>query len=170
MRGLAPVFVAMLGMGCRYDLDHRPQPDASATGRACRDSTAGSCVDAVGHADFQWLEDNLFLRNCFGSSCHEGPNPSGKLDFRKGITYAALMGDGSGVFSELEPTRKLVVPGDPGKSYLWLMVRGVEPQLADPPADPPDPTIGFMPMSNAILCCQKLDAIERWILAGALND
>ena len=34
----------------------------------------------------------------------------------------------------------------------------------------PASDVGLMPQSNLTLCCQKLDAIEAWITAGALNN
>jgi len=42
----------------------------------------------------------------------------------------------------------------------------------NPPAMPPPPTIGFMPQNSGgqLLCSQKLEAIERWIAMGALNN
>jgi hypothetical protein len=57
-----------------------------------------------------------------------------------------------------------VIPSDPTTSYLEVML-GSEPGSVDP-------TVGLMPQSNGgmLLCCQKLDAIQRWITAGAMNN
>jgi hypothetical protein len=70
----------------------------------------------------------------------------------------------------VDPTRKLVVPNDVKSSYLMLMVRDVPPAMATPPGTAPPGSIGYMPQGSTTLCCQKLDALERWIMAGAPNN
>jgi hypothetical protein len=154
---------------CRIDLDHGVD---AGDGRACKVSTAPTCMDATTHSDFAWIEQKIFLANCFGSSCHGDSTASGKIDLSEGHSYAALMGPTGmgGVKSDVDPTRDLVVPFNPAKSYLFLMIRGVAPADADPPASPPPVSVGFMPMANAALCCQKIDVVERWITAGAANN
>jgi hypothetical protein len=66
--------------------------------------------------------------------------------------------------SALMAGSKLVVPGDPTTSYLEVML-GSQPGTIDP-------MVGLMPQDNGnqLLCCQKLDAIERWIMDGAMNN
>ncbi len=171
MRALLPaVLLAPLALGCRIDLDHNEQTGSN-TGRSCKVSTATVCKDSETHSDFQWIESKIFVANCFGASCHSDSQSSGRLDLSKGHSYATVMGaSGAGVDSELDPGHKLVVPGDPANSYLFFILKGVKaadgmPAFAEPPDD-----VGYMPMSNATLCCQKIDAIERWITAGAMND
>lgn len=166
----AALLAALLAFGgCRYDLD-KNQADANPTGRACKVTTSSSCMAAVDHSDFTWIKDNIFAANCFGSSCHTGATASGKLDLTDD-PYTSLMGpDGMGKVANLDPNHQLVVPGDPAASYLFYIIRGLDAD-EDPGtfAEPPS-SVGFMPMSNATLCCQKIDAIERWITAGAMND
>jgi hypothetical protein len=77
---------------------------------------------------------------------------------------------GAGVLSDVDKMHNLVVPGEPNKSYLFFMIRGVEASDGAPPFSTPPATIGYMPSKSSVLCCQKIDAIERWILAGAPND
>jgi hypothetical protein len=165
MRAALPL--VLLAFGCRIDLDSH-DVDASTSGRACKVSTAAVCMEAEGHSDFTWIKGKIFAANCFGSSCHSGTTASGNLDLTDD-PYTALMGSGTKK-SNLDPTRDLVVPGSPNKSYLYFILRGIEPEMGDPPFSPPPGNVGYMPMSNATLCCQKLDAIERWITAGAMND
>jgi hypothetical protein len=62
------------------------------------------------------------------------------------------------------------VPNDVQASYLMLMLGDVPPAMANPPGAPPPTSIGYMPQAQPALCCQKLDAIERWIMAGAPNN
>ena len=162
---------AMLFTACKIDLDHGVDAGDS-SGRACKVSTAAVCMEATTHSDFAWIESRIFLANCFGASCHTGSTASGLRDLSEGKSYATLMGatGAGGVMSNLDPSRTLVVPGSPAKSYLYYILHAIEPSEADPPAGPPPNDVGYMPMNNALLCCQKLDAIERWITAGALNN
>jgi hypothetical protein len=164
----AVLLAALLAVGCRYDLDHQ-EVDASVSGRSCKVSMAAVCQEADTHSDFTWIKGKIFAANCFGSSCHDGVTASGKLDLT-GNPYMELMGDGSGVMANLDPAHKRVVPGDPSNSYLFFILKGVEASASTPAFAEPPANVGYMPMSNATLCCQKLDAIERWITAGAMND
>ena len=157
--------VLLASAGCRIDLDHAD------SGRVCKVSTAAVCAEADSHADFAWIESKIFAANCFGSAGHTGPTASGKRDLSVGNSYATLMGPtGTGVMSNVDPSRTLVVPFKPEQSYLFFMVQGVDAADGDPPFTTPPTTIGFMPSKSTTLCCQKIDAIERWILAGAPND
>jgi hypothetical protein len=161
----AVLLLALLA-SCRYDLDHA-EVDASVSGRSCKMTTSAACVEAATHSDFTFIKEKIFAANCFGSSCHTGATASGKLDLTDD-PYTALMGaGGTGVASNLDPSHKRVVAGDTSASYLFFIIHGLDtnPGFPEPPS-----SVGYMPMSNATLCCQKIDAIERWITAGAMND
>jgi hypothetical protein len=106
------------------------------------------------------------MHNCGSSSCHQGMGAQGKLDLTSATAYASLVG----APSQIDSSRTLVVPGDPQASYLMLMLHAFEPSAAIPPGVAPPASIGYMPQGNGTLCCQKLDAIDRWITAGANND
>ena len=166
----AVLLAALLAWGCRYDLD-TAELDANTSGRSCKVSTAAVCMEAETHSDFTWIKGKIFAANCFGSSCHSGATASGKRDLTDD-PFTVLMGTGGtgGVKANLSPMHDLVVPGNPANSYLFFIIKGVEKADGTPPyADPPS-NVGYMPMSNSTLCCQKVDAIERWITAGALNN
>jgi hypothetical protein len=162
----AVLLLALLA-SCRYDLD-KADVDANVSGRSCKVTTSAPCVEAETHSDFTWIKEKIFAANCFGSSCHTGATASGKLDLTDD-PYTALLGTGgAGVASNLDPSHKRVVAGDPSASYLYFIIHGLEDTqttFQDPPS-----SVGFMPMSNSTLCCQKIDAIERWITAGAMNN
>lgn len=144
--------------GCRISLE--PEPDAGA-GRGCVVNMASpSCVDAVSHSDLTWIENNIFKSSCNFSGCHGSATDLGKLDLSTGSQPRLV-----NVASGLQPSRKLVVPNDIHASYLMLMVHDFTPDLATPAGSAPPG--GFMPKSQGLLCCQKLDAMERWIMAGA---
>lgn len=158
------VLVASLLAGCRLSLENTDTGDDNPTARTCMVSTTSpQCIDAVNHADLPWIEQNVFMGACIFSGCHNGDNTAqGKIDLRATKSYAHLVN----YASVLEPTRKLVVPNDIEASYLMLMLRDVPPAMANPPGKAP--SVGFMPQNaGTTLCCQKLDALERWIMAGA---
>jgi hypothetical protein len=161
------VIIASLLAGCRISLE-----DAESTsggGRCTISTTSQPCMDAVMHADLTWIQQNVFTASCTFSGCHNGANtPAGKVDLRAGMSHSHLVN----FTSILEPTRKLVVPNNVNASYLMLMLGFVPPEMADPPASAPPASVGYMPQSSGgqLLCCQKLEALERWINAGAPNN
>ncbi|HTL36322.1 MAG TPA: hypothetical protein VL326_24485 [Kofleriaceae bacterium] len=164
---------ALLLSGCRIDLDHPESADASTSGRDCKVSTASACTMADMHSDFTFVKNTIFPIACSSSpSCHQSATSSGKLDLSVANAYTTLMGPNGtgGVMSNIDKTRVLVVPGQPKQSYLFFMVHGVTAANGDPPFMPPPSSTGLMPMGNKAICCQKIDAIERWITAGAMND
>ena len=154
------VAIACLLAGCRISLDDEPMGGAT----ACQIDTANQiCASATSHSDLAWIEDNLFANSCDASSCHASAAAPGKLDLRPMFSHDGLVN----VASKIDTSRKLVVPNDVNASYLMLMLRAVPPEMANPPGSPPPTDIGFMPQGGLTLCCQKLDAISRWITAGA---
>jgi hypothetical protein len=171
---------AALGAGaCKIDLD-KAIPDAGSM-RACKVSQATVCqtAEAEQRSDFAWLQQNMFSTNCSGDDCHGegvgGQPPGGKLVFATGFAYKSLLGKEPTdpgpaplVATEFDPNHKLVEPGVPNASYMLFLLRHYRTTDASPAfVEPPD-DIGYMPQSNSTLCCQKLDAVERWIAAGAL--
>lgn len=158
---------AALLAGCRLSLDSN-DTGSDSTGRGCKvDTTSQLCLDATMHSDLAWLEQKVFAAACNFSGCHGSATDLGKLDLRPGMSHDHLVG----VSSMIDRTRQLVVPGDVAASYLMLMLRDVPPMMASPPASPPPGSVGYMPQSAPEgLCCQKLDAFERWIESGAPNN
>lgn len=152
------VLVATLLIGCRTSLETAVD---AAEGVGCKVDTTAACMAAETHSDLAWIEQNIFVPSCAFSGCHSSRTDLGKLDLRSGMSHNSLVG----VSSTLDTTRKLVVAGDIQSSYLMLMLHDFDPALATPPAT--TPSVGYMPQGAPILCCQKLQAVERWITAGA---
>jgi hypothetical protein len=158
---------------CKYDLDHATFSDAAET-RLCKVSTnTQSCLDADAHSDFTFIQASIIKPKCIFSGCHDGgTSKQGMLDLRtQNSAYANLVG----ATSVLDPTRIDVVPSNAHQSFLMVMLGAFKPEEADPPltAIPNDSMgnkVGTMPQGSSIICCQKLDAIERWINAGAANN
>ncbi len=136
----------------------------------CVMATNSACMNAVGHSDFTYINNEILNVNCMGTSCHQidsssdaKKNPYGDAP----TSYASLVN----FASQVTPGTTLVVAGQPKMSYALVMLNYL-------PAEDflPAPTIypkmdpGLMPQSNPTLCCQKLDAINAWITAGALNN
>jgi|MudIll2142460700_1097286.scaffolds.fasta_scaffold04782_2 hypothetical protein len=164
MRATLVLALAACGGGGGSTLDAAP-------GRACMVSNSASCTEAANHSDLAWIEANVFAAQCAFSGCHNGQaTVAGRIDLKNpGMSHADLVN----ADSMIEPGRKLVVPGQPKQSYLLMMMQQFPPaQLEPTPAAPPPSDIGFMPQGtdNVPVCCQKLDAIERWITAGAPNN
>jgi hypothetical protein len=159
--------VAILLVGCRISLSNEAGNEVASDGnggRACTVSTTSpQCLDATTHSDLAWIEANVFVGGCNFSGCHNGSaGNDSTLNLTPGVSAAHLVN----FTSRIDPTRKLVVPNNVSASYLMLMLGDVPPAMASPAASGL-PSAGRMPQGLPILCCQKLDAIERWINAGA---
>ena len=138
--------------------DGNPDPDTP---------PSQACLDAEGYQDIQNIETKIFQASCTFSGCHNGgATDAGRLDLRSGMAHASLVD----VDAEVATGRKLVVAGNPNASYLMLMIGHVAPAEADPPGELPPASIGLMPQNagGKLLCTEKREAIERWIMAGAL--
>ena len=170
---IAPYALVALA-ACQVNLDHRdidaPDPNA----RMCEVSTSvQSCLNAATYSDFTSVTSLILAPKCgLSNSCHqgEGGRAAGYLDFRSvGSAYMSLVNKPS----KVDPSRTLVVPGDTSKSFLLVMIGQLNPSDANPPLDeipkqdPNGEPVGLMPQDSTALCCQKLDAISRWIAAGA---
>lgn len=128
---------------------------------------SAACLEADTYQDLTSLETKIFRQSCIFSGCHNGVgNDAGRTDLREGMAHAALVNRAS----LIDPSRMMVVPGDPAKSYLLVMIGHLAPGMADPPADPPP--VELMPQNTGgqLLCVEKRNAIERWITAGAADD
>ncbi|MBA3395033.1 MAG: hypothetical protein H0T89_20470 [Deltaproteobacteria bacterium] len=112
------------------------------------------CQQATMHSDLAWIQANVFTPSCATAMCHSGSEPEVGLRLDPGTSYNNLVNKGASTVSGW--TR--VVPGSLETSYL-VVAFGRTP--GPPPRD------GFMPLGADPLCVEKLEAIERWILAGA---
>jgi hypothetical protein len=131
--------------------------------------TSAACQEATTYSNLANIEAKIFKNSCIFSGCHNGgATDAGKVDLRAGMAFAHLVN----FDSKVEVGRKLVVPSDPAKSYLLVMLGQIQPADADPPTVAPPATIGFMPQGtgNQLLCPEKREAVQRWITMGALNN
>jgi hypothetical protein len=170
LRAIAVALGLVTIPACRIVLDDTVE----ASSRTCSVGTVVACTDASSHQELSWLEMNVFP-NCTFSGCHNGAmTDAGRLDFQPGKAYASLVNVDSKIASgaALVGKAKIVTPMEPAKSYLLVMLRQLTPAQHDPPLDNPPASVGFMPQNagGAVTCCQKLDAITRWIEEGAQNN
>jgi hypothetical protein len=177
---ILPFVLALAPIACRYSLDHQAVDAADPNARLCTLSeNVQSCLDASQQSSFTYLQSTILQPKCaIAGSCHDGGGGSGNpkaypaayLDLRNlGSAYASLVNKPS----QMDPSRMIVVPGNSAQSFLSVMMGEIKPEDADPPlAGIPNGTngafVGTMPQDAAsVLCCQKLDAIARWIDSGA---
>ena len=131
--------------------DAGPIGDGGATGDG---AALTICQQAAQHSDFGFLQTHVFTPSCATAMCHAGPDPDVGLDLSAGNAYPNLVDKGASTVTGW--TR--VEPGSVARSYLAVSLGRAE---GPPPRD------GFMPLGADPLCLEKLEAIERWILAGA---
>jgi hypothetical protein len=115
---------------------------------------AAECQEAEQHADLAWIQQKVFTPSCATAMCHAGAEPEVGLTLEAGRALTNLVNKNASTVAGWVR----VVPGDLGTSYLMVALGRVE---GPPPRD------GFMPIGAEPLCAAKLDAVERWILAGA---
>jgi hypothetical protein len=114
------------------------------------------CDEAGYHSDFEWIQRTIFDVSCATAGCHTGTNPDAGLTLQRGLAHTALVN----VPSQHTDGWVRVRPGAPKESMLMVMIGG----------EPGPPIEGTMPWGEEPLCDPQIDAIRRWIQAGALND
>jgi hypothetical protein len=129
-------------------------PDGGVRGDGATVDPAEGCAEAAMHSDFAWIQAHVLTPSCATSMCHAGAEPSVDLSLEAGEAYANLVGKGASTASGWIR----VVPGSPDQSYLMVALGR---------APGPMPRDGFMPLGAPPLCAAKLDAVGRWISAGA---
>jgi hypothetical protein len=110
------------------------------------------CEEAVYHSDLPWIQKTVFDVSCT-TKCHGDTPPAAGMSLRPEQARAALVNMASSQFSGW--TR--VVPGSPARSMLMVQIGGETGPALE----------GLMPWGMPKLCDEKIDAMRRWIAAGA---
>jgi hypothetical protein len=110
------------------------------------------CEEAVYHSDLAWIQAQIFSVSCT-TECHGKTPPSAGLSLKPGEAHAALVNVRSTQF----PDWVRAVPGNAAASMLMVQIGG----------EPGPELEGLMPWGMPKLCDEKIDAIRRWIAAGA---
>ena len=141
---------------CGGDSPSDPSPTVDANeSHVSVDAPPSICDQAKQHSDFAFIKEHVLTPSCAKSMCHTGPEPEVGLDLSAANAYSNLVNKGASTVTDW----MRVVPGMPSKSYLVVSLGR---------ADGPAPRDGFMPLGTEPLCTEKLQAIERWIAAGAM--
>lgn len=128
--------------------------DTDGCTRACK--TAPRCTDQDYASTWDALQALIFERHgCASAVCHGNPNaPTGEFDLRPEHAYASLVGTAS----TRDPNLQRVAVGDPRRSLLYLKVApGLDVGRYGSP----------MPLNQAALSDDEIDALQLWIHAGA---
>jgi hypothetical protein len=124
------------------------------------DAISASCMEATTHSDLAWLQEKIFTPSCSAfNSCHKGTAlEAGGLSLEAGQVIPQTVN----IPSDLFPQFDIVEPGNPANSYMMIILGGA--------TGPLDADVGTMPYNNPRLCQEKIDAVGRWITAGATAD
>jgi hypothetical protein len=114
------------------------------------------CDEAVYHSDFAWVQRMVFDVSCAVSGCHNAVEQKADMNLSTGSAYASLVN----VASTKHAGWMRVVPASASDSALMVEIGG-EPGFA---------LEGTMPWGMPKLCTEQIDAIRRWVAAGAPND
>jgi hypothetical protein len=133
--------------------------DTPAIDGAPADASA-ACVAATMYQSFTMIQTQIFQRQCAFMDCHDALAPEAQMDLTGATAHAALVNTPSVMAAAQGMLR--VTPNDPAMSYLMVILGEYPGNL--------DPVVGTMPSNSPLLCQEKRDAIERWIVAGAPND
>ncbi len=128
-----------------------------ADGDGCSSSCEAICQPALVTSTWQGIQTRIFAGHaCTQAVCHGGGSPVG-LDLRPEAAYASLVD----VPSTQAPAEKRVAPGSAETSLLWQkLVKGARGGGDDVPG-------AGMPVGAAPLDADELEAVRRWIAAGA---
>jgi len=147
---------AALATACGDDgasgVDAGPTVDAGAA------DAVPICAEATQHSDFTWINANILQKNCGSASgsCHSSaPHTGYDLVLKSDVAYAQLVGADS-----KEVTKKLVAASSCADSYLFDKISNNVSAMK--------PGTMYMPRSSPMLCKEKIDAVCRWIAAGAM--
>ena len=114
----------------------------------------------VDNSTYHDIQDYVFDKSCANSVCHAAPANSANLNLTYGLSYQALVGRTPQNPAAAAAGMKLVDPGNPANSFLLTKLMG-----------PANPEFGAkMPFQAGSIHAAKIDAISKWIEAGASED
>ena len=123
----------------------------------------GNSLGETGEVDnstYHDIQDYVFDKSCANSVCHAAPANSANLNLTYGLSYQNLVGLTPQNPAAAAAGMKLVDPGNPDNSFLLTKLMG-----------PAKPEFGAkMPFNAGSIHQAKIDAIRKWIEAGASED
>lgn len=133
--------------------------DRHLRGRVLAPAAVCDCVHVM-ESTWQAIQTLVFQRHaCTFAACHGTPPGSGDLDLTPGAAYDDLVN----VRSQTDAAYMRVEPGAPVDSMLWQKLAARTLGLEGVP-------FRAMPIGDPPLWTGELDAVERWIAAGAPEE
>ena len=111
----------------------------------------------IDNSTYHDIQDYIFNKSCASNYCHAAPTNAGNLNLTSGVSYQDLVGHVPQNMDAASAGMKLVDPANPDNSFLLTKLVG-----------PITPAQGLrMPLAAGPLHSGKIDAIRKWISAGA---
>lgn len=104
---------------------------------------------------FEILQREVFNKSCISSSCHTTTGAAGVFSLEPNVAYTNLIAQTPKNTLAQKSGMKLVVPGNPSRSFLFRKITGSGAGFGDP-----------MPRGSSLSGIQ-IDAVRIWIAAGA---
>ena len=109
------------------------------------------------HSTYHTIQEYIFDKSCTNSACHAAPTNVAGLNLSYSSSYKDLVGQTPENPAASASGMKLVDPGNPENSFLLTKL-----------ISPISPEHGTrMPLGSSVLHDGKIDAIRKWIAAGA---
>jgi cysteine-rich repeat protein len=126
----------------------------------------GACNAESYDSTFEAIQDVVFEGyRCAIGACHDSVEPKNGLDLTEPLAWESLMGTGGGgAFSQDYPELRLVEPGEPGLSYLYIKLAA---KTLSGQGFVVDPGVGMPSGSDTALTQEHLEAVRKWIRGGA---
>ncbi len=109
------------------------------------------------HSTYHAIQEYIFDKSCVNSACHAAPRNVAGLNLTYTSSYEELIGQAPENRAALASGMKLVDPGNPENSFL--LTKLIAPIAQEHGAR--------MPFGSGVLHAGKIDAIRKWITAGA---
>ncbi len=109
------------------------------------------------HSTYHAIQEYIFDKSCVNSACHAAPTNVAGLDLSYTSSYEELIGQTPENPSASDSGMKLVDPGNPENSFLLTkLITPISQEHGQ-----------RMPLGSGVLHDGKIDAIRKWIAAGA---
>ena len=142
-----------------------------ATGDGCEATCeTGPCNAQSFDSTFEAIQTVVFEGGygCTDSTCHDSVSPKNELELTNAVAFEELLGpNGTGQPSHDYPSLKLVEPGEPELSYLFIKLAA---KTYPDSQFTVDPGTG-MPSGGKVAVSQEhLEAVRKWIRGGAPRE
>lgn len=130
----------------------------------------GECTAEGFDSTFEAIQSIVFEGGygCTIGACHDSVESKNDLDLTHDAAWEHLMGpDGGGLASQDYPELRLVEPGEPDLSYLYIKLAA---KTLEGQGFVVDPGVGMPSGGRTALTQEHLEAVQKWIRGGAPRD